>query len=102
MVNFLVWFLAGLTAPKIYEKLSPKVKAEWKEKYPGHHGEVGVMMLLSGSVTKNLGLAAFGAGLIIEDWKDKNEWFKKDTDATQEINKSENQEVKELTNQEES
>ncbi len=87
MVHFLAWFLAGLAAPKVYERLAPEVKAQWKKKYPIHHGEAGILMVLGGSVTKNLGLAAFGAGLIIEDWKDRNEWFKK-TDSEQGIEES--------------
>jgi len=77
MVHPLVWFLAGLTAPKLYEKLSPEAKNNWKKKYALHHGEAGVLMLLGGVVTRNPGLSAFGAGLVIEDWKDRNEWFQK-------------------------
>ncbi len=77
MVTPLVWFLAGLTAPKIYERLSPETKKLWKEKYDLHHGEAGVLMLVGGAVTRNSGLSAFGAGLIIDDWNDRYEWFQK-------------------------
>ena len=77
MVHPLVWFLAGLAAPKLYQKLSPEKKSNWKKKYPLHHGEAGVLMLLGGAVTRNPGLSAFGAGLVIDDWKDRNKWFKK-------------------------
>jgi hypothetical protein len=77
MAHPLVWLLAGLAAPKLYEKLSPESKSEWKKKYSLHHGEAGVLMLIGGSISRNLGLSAFGAGLVIDDWKDRNEWFKK-------------------------
>lgn len=74
----LVWFLAGLAAPKLYNKLvRPEGKRKWQEKVGLHHGEAGVLMLLGGAATRNPGLAAFGTGLIIEDWTDRNEWFKK-------------------------
>ena len=78
MPHPLVWFLAGLTAPKLYEKLPDDQKEDWKKKYPIHHGEAGVLMMIGGALTKNHGLAAFGAGLMIEDWKDRSEWFHKD------------------------
>jgi hypothetical protein len=77
MVHSLIWLLAGLAAPKLYEKLTPESKSEWKKKYPLHHGEAGVLMLVGGAIARNSGLAAFGAGLVIDDWKDRNEWFKK-------------------------
>jgi hypothetical protein len=77
MAHPLVWLLAGLAAPKLYEKLSSESKKEWKKKYPVHHGEAGVLMLIGGTIARNPGLAAFGVGLVIEDWKDRNEWFKK-------------------------
>ena len=77
MVSPLIWFLAGLAAPKIFEQLSPETKSLWKKKYDLHHGEAGVLTLLGGAVTINPGLSAFGTGLIIDDWKDKDEWFKK-------------------------
>ena len=37
-------------------------------------------MLVGGAIARNSGLAAFGAGLMIDDWKDRNEWFKKNTE----------------------
>ena len=77
MVSPVVWFLAGLAAPKIYEKLTPEEKTSWKKKYPMHHGEAGVLMVLGGILTKNSGLSAFGAGLVIDDWKDRKDWFQK-------------------------
>ncbi len=77
MAHPLVWLLAGLAAPKLYEKISLESKSEWKKKYPLHHGEAGVLMLIGGAISRNLGLSAFGAGLVIDDWKDRNEWFKK-------------------------
>ena len=80
MVHSLVWLLAGLAAPKLYEKLTSESKSEWKKKYPLHHGEAGVLMLVGGAIARNSGLAAFGAGLVIDDWKDRNEWFKKNTE----------------------
>ena len=77
MVHPIVWFLAGLTAPKLYERLPPESKKEWKKNYPGHHGEAGILMLIGGAISKNSGLAAFGAGLVLDDWQDRKEWFKK-------------------------
>lgn len=84
MVSPFLWLLAGMAAPKFYEKFSPEQKDEWKKKYPMHHGEVGVLMILGGVLSKNAGLAAFGTGLAIEDWKDRDEWFKKSPDENDE------------------
>jgi len=69
-------FLAGLTLPKLYEKLPPEVKSSWKKKYDMHHGEAGILMWLGGAFSLNPALSAFGAGLVIDDWKDKDKWFK--------------------------
>jgi len=80
MAHPLFWLLAGLAAPKVYEKLSQESKSGWKKKYPAHHGEAGVLMLIGGAISRNSGLAAFGAGLVIDDWKDRSEWFKKNKD----------------------
>lgn len=80
MAHPLFWLLAGLVAPKVYEKLSPESKSDWKKKYPPHHGETGILMLIGGAISRNSGLAAFGAGLVIDDWEDRNKWFKKNKD----------------------
>lgn len=77
MVSPFLWLMAGMAATKLYEKFSPEQKNDWKKKYPMHHGEIGVLMVLGGILSKNAGLSAFGAGLAIDDWKDKDEWFKK-------------------------
>jgi len=84
MVHPLGWLIAGLVAPKIYEKLSPEEKNNWKEKFDFHHGEVGILMIVGGAIARNPGLSAFGAGLVIDDWEDRDEWFKKNTDADSE------------------
>lgn len=76
MILFSVLFLAGLTLPKLYERLPSEVKNTWKKKYDVHHGEAGVLMWLGGALAMNPGLSAFGAGLVIDDWKDKSDWFK--------------------------
>lgn len=88
MVHPALWLLAGLTLPKVYEKLSPETKRNWKKTYDFHHGEAGVLMFLGGAVSKNLGLAAFGAGLVMDDWGDKHLWFKKKFDNDDEEDKS--------------
>jgi hypothetical protein len=77
MVHPLCWLIAGLTAPKLYEKLSPEDKNYLKEKFGMHHGEVGILMILGGALSRNHGLSAFGVGLVIDDWKDRDKWFKK-------------------------
>ena len=56
---------------------STEERKEWEKKIDLHHGEAGVLMLLGGAATSNYGLAAFGTGLIIEDWIDRDKWFKK-------------------------
>jgi len=77
MVHPLCWLIAGLAAPKLYEKLSTEDKNYWKEKFDIHHGEAGILMILGGTITRNHGLSAFGIGLVIDDWKDRDMWFKK-------------------------
>lgn len=77
MVTPMLWFLAGLATPKIYAKFSPEEKSKWEKKYPIHHGEAGILMIIGGILSKNPGLSAFGTGLVIDDWKDRNDWFKK-------------------------
>ena len=88
-------FLIGLITPKVYELLSDKHKKKWKETFPVHHGEVGVVLtgisifirfLLEHSPADNKYVKfakklceifiGVGAGLTLEDIKDYNEWFK--------------------------
>lgn len=79
MVSTILCFLAGLAAPKIYEKFTPEEQSKWKKQYPLHHGEAGVLLIIGGILSKNPGLSAFGTGLVIDDWKDRKDWFKKKT-----------------------
>jgi len=95
----LAGFLIGLITPKIYELLSEDQKQKWKQTFPIHHGEAGVV--LSGVSIIGRVLLAFipnsnnsikiakkicetligiGAGLTLEDIKDFNMWFKKAED----------------------
>ena len=70
-------FLAGLILPKIYESVfTPQEKHEWKKQFDFHHGALGAVACVLGILTNSPKLAAFGAGLAIEDWKDRNNWFK--------------------------
>ncbi|MFX1293244.1 MAG: hypothetical protein ACFFD2_00095 [Promethearchaeota archaeon] len=90
-------YLIGSITPKIYELLSDEQKRKWKETFPIHHGEVG-MIISSVSIISRLVLEFFpssnkdiqivkkvfetiigvGGGLIIDDIQDFNKWFKKE------------------------
>ena len=37
-------FLLGLISPKVYELLPDKQKKKWKETFPVHHGEAGLVL----------------------------------------------------------
>jgi hypothetical protein len=90
-------FMIGMISPKIYELLSPNQKAKWKEKFPIHHGEAGVVLTAASALSRLfLELApnenkwvriakkiselavGIGAGLTLEDIKDMNKWFKRE------------------------
>ncbi|MHA1651966.1 MAG: hypothetical protein ACTSYB_17400 [Candidatus Helarchaeota archaeon] len=93
----LAGFLIGSITPKIYELLSDEQKRRWKEIFPIHHGEAGVV-LTTASIIGRLVLELFpasskkveiakkifetligvGGGLIIDDIADFNKWFKKE------------------------
>ena len=69
-------FLVGLLLPKLYEAfMTSQEKKEWKNQYPFHHGEAGVLAFLVGIFGKMPRLATFGLGLAVDDWKDRNKWF---------------------------
>jgi hypothetical protein len=89
-------FMIGMISPKIYELLSENQKKKWKEKFPIHHGEAGVVLtslsaisrlFLEFAPTENRWvqiakkvselLVGIGAGLTLEDIKDMNKWFKR-------------------------
>ena len=70
-------FLIGYLLPKLYEKLlTPQEKESWKSQHPIHHGEAGVVVFVLGLLTKSPRLATFGLGLAVDDWNDRNKWFK--------------------------
>ena len=73
-----LWYgVAGLTLPKMYDNLfTPQQKLSWKQQFPIHHGSVGVLALIGGILTNNTKLALFGVGLVLDDWKDRNQWFR--------------------------
>ena len=93
----LAGYLIGSITPKIYELLSDEQKRQWKEIFPVHHGEVGVV-LSSISIISRLILELFpasnknveiakkifetligvGGGLIIDDIQDFNKRFKQE------------------------
>ena len=76
MLNSEESFLAGFLLPKVHESvLSPQEKREWKNDFPIHHGAVGVVACVIGILTKSPRLTAFGIGLALDDWKDRNQWF---------------------------
>ncbi|MHA1129490.1 MAG: hypothetical protein ACTSQI_05025 [Candidatus Helarchaeota archaeon] len=90
-------YLIGSITPKIYEKLSMEQKRKWKEIFPIHHGEAGVVLSgvslisrlaleLFPAANKNIEIAkkvfemliGIGGGLMIDDINDFNKWFKKE------------------------
>ncbi len=95
----LAGYLIGSITPKVYELLSEDQKRKWKETFPIHHGEAGIV-LSSISIMSRLILELFpssntnvqiakkifealigvGGGLFIDDIQDFNKWFKKEID----------------------
>ena len=90
-------FMIGMISPKIYELLSENQKRKWKEKFPIHHGEAGVVLtgvsaltrlFLEFAPTENKWvriakkvselLVGIGTSLTLEDIKDMNKWFKRE------------------------
>ena len=57
--------------------LTPQQRDEYKKNRGAHHGEVGCIMLAAGVGGESPALAGLGAGLMISDRKDANEWFRK-------------------------
>lgn len=91
--------MIGMISPKIYESLSPNQKAKWKENFPMHHGEAGVVVTGVSAlsrfflelappenkwvqIAKKISefLIGLGTGLTLEDIKDFNKWFKRERD----------------------
>ncbi len=90
-------YLIGSITPKIYDQLSDEQRRKWKETFPIHHGEAGIV-LSTVSIISRLVLELFpsssksveiakkvfemligvGGGLIIDDIQDFNKWFKKE------------------------
>ena len=73
--------LAGIALGELanswYEDLTPQQKDEYRRNRAAHHGEMGCIMLAAGAGGGSPALAGIGAGLMISDRKDSNEWFRK-------------------------
>jgi hypothetical protein len=75
-MNPWVGLLAGATLPEAYERYtSPEFKSKLRGFTDAHHGELGVIAILAGLVTKSPALTTFGLGLAYHDRADANEWF---------------------------
>ena len=73
-----LWYgITGFAIPKIYEtSFTPQQKQVWKQQLPIHHGAIGILAFIGGILTNNPKLALFGAGLALDDWKDRKDWFR--------------------------
>lgn len=65
----------GFGAYVLYELLPSNVKRVIKESFNIHHGALGVIASALGISTNNPKLIGVGAGLVITDLQDKDEWF---------------------------
>ena len=74
-MHWLGWLTAAVLTCAAYDKLPAETKQKWENAIKSHHGEWGVAGIIGGLVTKNPSLTAFGAGLALHDWPDKNKWF---------------------------
>ena len=74
-MHWLGWLATGVLACVAYNKLPSETKQKWETAIKSHHGKWGLAGVAGGLATGNLGLAAFGAGLTLDDWPDKNKWF---------------------------
>jgi hypothetical protein len=74
-----LWYLLGAWAlAELYKKYAtPEEKRKWENLVKLHHGEAGALMTGAGILTKSPRLAATGVGLMLHDWKDKGNWFKR-------------------------
>ena len=73
----LIGYALGEQANRGYDALTPRQRNEYRRNRMIHHGEVGCIMLAAGVDGGSPALAGIGAGLIISDRKDANEWFRK-------------------------
>ena len=73
----LIGYALGEQANRGHEALTPQQRDEYRKNRVAHHGEVGCIMLVAGVGGESPALAGIGAGLMISDRKDANEWFKK-------------------------
>lgn len=70
------WLIAGLLAPRIYDKVfSVEQKRRIESAVGLHHGEYGLGGLVMGLAKNNPDLTLFSAGLVIDDWNDRKKWL---------------------------
>jgi hypothetical protein len=67
-------YLVGEIANASYDSQSPKGKAAWNENRIMHHGDVGCLALVTGGAVESRFLVGLGAGLMLSDAKDVNDW----------------------------
>ena len=71
-----IGYALGEQANRKYEALTPQQRDEYRSSRVAHHGEVGCIVAAAGVGGGSPALAGIGAGLIISDCKDANEWFR--------------------------
>lgn len=57
-----------------YRECDSERKTQWRQTYPMHHGEVGVILSKAGKASKSPQLQSLGVGLMASDINDYNEW----------------------------
>lgn len=84
MTHLFWYFVGSVVTAHIYDKhVAPTDKQKWENSVMMHHGEVGILMVLAGLLTKSPGLAAAGAGLALHDSSDHGLWFTGDKSRKQ-------------------
>ena len=73
----LIGYALGEQANRGHEAFTPQQRDEYRKNRVAHHGEVGCIVLATGVGEGSPALAGIGAGLMISDRKDANEWFRK-------------------------
>ncbi len=74
LLGSITGFLIGEVANLSYSSRTPEGRAEWDRNRIMHHGDVGCLTLMAGGGAGSPFLVGLGAGLMVSDAKDVNDW----------------------------